>query len=119
MNKKLLVLLMVTIALPAAATQYVKPGAVLTLNLGKGNAEFNINASTGDGSGVCNMEGTAQQIAAGESQKHRWIWNDNTSQCVAVISELHNGNASIMTRGCEGYCGASAAGAMDGLFNKK
>ncbi|EFE8209592.1 acyl-CoA dehydrogenase, partial [Escherichia coli] len=22
-------------------------------------------------------------------------------------------------RGCEGYCGASAAGAMDGLFNKK
>ena len=47
MNRKLLVLLMVTIALPAAATQYVKPGAVLTLNPGKGNAEFNINASTG------------------------------------------------------------------------
>ncbi|EPE2498208.1 acyl-CoA dehydrogenase, partial [Escherichia coli] len=39
--------------------------------------------------------------------------------CVAVISELTNGKASIMTRGCEGYCGASAAGAMDGLFNKK
>ncbi len=33
-----------------AAAQYVKPGAVLTLNPGKGNAEFNINASTGDGS---------------------------------------------------------------------
>ncbi|HBZ1360887.1 TPA: acyl-CoA dehydrogenase, partial [Klebsiella pneumoniae] len=24
-----------------------------------------------------------------------------------------------MTRACEGYCGASAAGAMDSLFDKK
>ncbi len=119
MNRKLLALLMAAITLPVAAAQYVKPGAVLTLNPGKGNAEFNINASTGDGSGVCNMEGTAQQIAAGENQKRRWVWNDNTSQCVAVISELKNGKASVMTRACEGYCGASAAGAMDGLFNKK
>lgn len=119
MNRKLLVLLMVAIALPAAAAQYAKPGTVLTLNPGKGNAEFNIHASTRDGSGVCNMEGTAQQIAAGESQKRRWVWNDNTSQCVVIISELKNGKTSIMTRGCEGYCGASAAGAMDGLFNKK
>lgn len=119
MNRKLLVLLMVTIALPAAATQYVKPGAVLTLNPGQNNAEFNINASTGDGLGVCNMEGMAQQIAAGENQKRRWLWKDNASQCIAVISELNNGKTNVMTRGCEGYCGASAAGAMDGLFNKK
>ncbi len=119
MNKKLMALLMIAVTLPAAATQYVKPGAVLTLHAGKGNAEFNINASTEDGSGVCNMEGTANQIAAGENQKRRWVWNDNTSQCVAVISELNNGKASVMTRGCEGYCGTSATGAMDGLFNKK
>ena len=77
MNRKLLALLMAAITLPVAAAQYVKPGAVLTLNPGKGNAEFNINASTGDGSGVCNMDGTAQQIAAGESQKRRWVWNDS------------------------------------------
>ena len=114
MNRKLLALFMAAITLPVAAAQYVKPGAVLTLHPGQNNAEFNINAS-----GVCNMEGTAQQIAAGESQKRRWVWNDNASECVAVISELTNGKASIMTRGCEGYCGASAAGAMDGLFNKK
>lgn len=119
MNKKLMALLMIAVTLPAAATQYVKPGAVLTLNPGQNNAEFHINASTGDGSGVCNIEGTAQQIAARESQKSRWVWNDNTSQCVAVISELKNGKASVMTRACEGYCGASATGAMDGLFNKK
>lgn len=86
---------------------------------GKSNADFNINASTRDGSGVCNMNGKVQQIAAGENQMRRWVWNDITSQCVAVISELKNGKASVMTRGCEGYCGASTAGAMDGLFNKK
>lgn len=76
-------------------------------------------ASTKDGSGICNMDGTAQQIAAGENQKRRWIWNDSFSQCVAVLSEMNNGTASVMTRGCEGYCGASATAAMDGLFNKK
>lgn len=119
MNRKLLALLVAAITLPVAAAQYVKPGAVLTLIPGKGNAEFNINASTRDGSGVCNMEGTAQQIAAGESQKRRWVWNDNTSQCVAVISEQNNGKTNVMTRGCEGYCGVSATGVMDGLFNKK
>ncbi|WP_160117939.1 acyl-CoA dehydrogenase [Raoultella ornithinolytica] len=119
MNRKLMALLMLATTLPAAATQYVKPGAVLTLNPGQGNAQFNINASTGDGSGVCDMEGAAQQIAAGENQKRRWVWNDNTSQCVAVISELNNGKTSVITRGCEGYCGASATGVMDGLFNKK
>ncbi|MRT57565.1 acyl-CoA dehydrogenase [Enterobacteriaceae bacterium RIT693] len=119
MNRKLLALLMAVIALPVAAAQYVKPGAVLTLHPGQNNAEFNINASTGDGSGVCNIEGTAQQIAAGENQKHRWVWNDKTSQCVAVISELKNGKASVMTRACEGYCGVSAAVTMDGLFDKK
>ncbi|WP_249451643.1 hypothetical protein, partial [Escherichia coli] len=97
MNRKLLALFMAAITLPVAAAQYVKPGAVLTLHPGQNNAEFNINASTGDGSGVCNMEGTAQQIAAGESQKRRWVWNDNASECVAVISELTNGKASIMT----------------------
>ncbi|WP_436933322.1 acyl-CoA dehydrogenase [Escherichia coli] len=118
MNRKLLALLMAAIALPALAAQYVKPGAILTLNPGEGKAEFSINASTGDGSGICNMDGKAQQIAAGERQKRRWVWNDNTSQCVAVISELKNGKASVMTRACEGYCGASAEGAMDGLFNK-
>ncbi|EFK2648163.1 acyl-CoA dehydrogenase, partial [Escherichia coli] len=57
MNRKLLALLMVAVTLPVAAAQYVKPGVVLTLNPAKGNAEFNINASMGDGSGVCNMEG--------------------------------------------------------------
>ena len=119
MKRIVAALVLTALALPAIAAQYAKPGAVLTLKPGNGNAEFSINASTKDGSGTCNMDGTAQQIAAGEHQKRRWIWNDKTSQCVAVLSEMNNGKTSVMTRGCEGYCGSSATGAMNGLFNKK
>ncbi|HGO6084288.1 TPA: acyl-CoA dehydrogenase [Enterobacter cloacae] len=119
MNRIVTALVLTVLTLPAIAAQYAKPGAVLTLKPGNGNAEFSINASAKDGSGTCNMEGTAQQIAAGENQKHRWVWNDNSSQCVAVLSEMINGKTSIMTRGCEGYCGASAAGEMDGQYSKK
>lgn len=119
MKRIVAALMLTTLALPAIAAQYAKSGAVLTLKPGNGNAEFSINASAKDGSGTCNMEGTAQQIAAGENQKRRWIWNDSSSQCVAVLSEMNNGKTSIMTRGCEGYCGASSAGLMDGQYNKK
>lgn len=41
------------------------------------------------------------------------------SQCVAVISEMNDGKANVMTRGYEGYYGASATSKMDGLLNKK
>lgn len=119
MNRKLLALLMAAITLPVAAAQYVKPGAVLTLNPGKSNAEFSINAATRDTSGICNMEGSAQSIGVGENQKHRWVYNDKSSQCVAVISEQNNGKIKVITKGCEGYCGLTAAGAMDGIYRKK
>lgn len=119
MKRTVVALLLAGVALPTIAAQYSKPGAVLTLKPSNNYVEFSISASTRDGSGTCNIEGTAQQIAAGENQKHRWVWNDSSSQCVAVLSEMNNGKTSIMTRGCEGYCGASAAGAMDGQYNKK
>jgi hypothetical protein len=120
MMKRIVTALVLTaLAFPTIAAQYAKPGAVLTLKPRNGNAEFSINASAKNGAGTCNMEGTAQQIATGENQKRRWIWNDSSSQCVAVLSEMNNGKTSVMTRGCEGYCGASAAGAMDGQYSKK
>lgn len=119
MKRTIVALALTALALPAMAGQYSKPGAVLTLKPDNGNAEFSISASTKDGSGTCNMDGTAQQIAAGENQKRRWVWNDSSSQCVAVLSEMNNGKTSVMTRGCEGYCGASATGKMDGQYSKK
>jgi len=119
MKRIVTALVLTAFALPAIAAQYAKPGAVLTLKPGNSNLEFSINASAKDGSGTCNMEGTAQRIAAGENQKRCWVWNDGSSQCVAVLSEMNNGKAGVITRGCEGYCGASAAGLMDGQYNKK
>lgn len=119
MKKTVIALVLAALALPAIAAQYAKPGAVLTLKPGNGNAEFSINASAKNGAGICNMEGTAQQIAAGQNQKRRWVWNDSSSKCVAVLSEMDNGKSSVITRGCEGYCGASASGLMDGQYNKK
>lgn len=119
MKRIVTALVLIALAFPTIAAQYAKPGAVLTLKPGSGNAEFSINATTKDGSGTCNMEGTAQQIAVGENQKRRWVWNDSSSQCVAVLSEMNNGKTSVMSRGCEGYCGASAAGAIDGQYSKK
>lgn len=98
MKRTVVALILTALAFPAIAAQYAKPDAVLTLKLGNGNAEFNINASAKDGSG---------------------IWNDSSSNCVAVLSEMNNGKTSVMTHGCEGYCGASAAGAMDGHYSKK
>ncbi|WP_272904460.1 acyl-CoA dehydrogenase [Citrobacter portucalensis] len=101
------------------ATEYTRTGAVLTLKPGQDSAEFSINAASKDASGVCNMEGTAQQIAAGENQARRWVWKDNASQCVAVLSEQTNGKLTVKTKGCDGYCGLSAAGAMDGTYSRK
>ncbi|EDU9586694.1 acyl-CoA dehydrogenase [Salmonella enterica subsp. enterica] len=105
MERTFVALLLAGVALPTIAAQYSKPGAVLALKPSNSNVEFSISASVRDGSGTCNMEGTAQQIAASENQKHRWVWNDSSSQCVA--------------RSCEGYCGASASGLIDGQYNKK
>ena len=54
-----------------------------------------------------------------EHRKHRWIYNDNSSQCVAVIREQKTGKVTVKTKGCEGYCGISAAGAKDRIYRIK
>ncbi len=105
MNRKLLALLMAAIT-PLSRQQYVKPGAVLNLNPGKGNAELHYASNRGwFGRMQYGWYGTANSCRR-KPETFRWVWNDNASQCVAVISELKNGKANVMTRGCEGYCGA-------------
>ncbi|MGM7881132.1 hypothetical protein [Pantoea ananatis] len=103
----------------ATAAEYVKHNGYLEIKNHKESAEFSINSSTPDGSGVCNVEGTASAISASTGQKKRWLWNDSLNQCVAVISELLAGGATVMTKGCEDYCGSSAAGTMDGIYKPK
>ncbi|CNH70370.1 MULTISPECIES: hypothetical protein [Yersinia] len=119
MNSVILATLLLSTSALATAAEYVKPNGALTLTAGGNGVEFNINAASQDASGICNMEGSAQSIGAGENQKHRWLYNDKLSQCVAVISEQSNGKIAVMTKGCDGYCGMTAVGAMDGIYGNK
>lgn len=98
------------------AKEYVKKDGFLSLNKNDSSANFIINASHGQASGVCNIEGEAVSIGAMKNQKNRWAYSDSSSMCVMVISEFKNGTVEIMTRDCEGYCGLSAVGSMDGIY---
>lgn len=118
--KKVIVSLLLAASLPMAhASEYVKRNGALSLSSGNGIAEFNINASHGNASGVCNMEGAAESVGAGTEQQNRWVYSDSSSACVVVISELKDGSINIMTRSCESYCGVSAIGSMDGKYYLK
>ncbi|WP_254921013.1 hypothetical protein [Photorhabdus luminescens] len=56
--KKVVVAFLLATSLPMAhAGEYVKCNGILSLSPGNGTAKFNINASRGDASSVCNMEG--------------------------------------------------------------
>ncbi len=119
MKSVILATLLLSTSALATAAEYVKSNGALTLTAGDNGMEFNINAASQNASGICNMEGTAQSIGAGENQKHRWLYNDTSSQCIAVISKQSNGKITVMTKGCDGYCGMTAVGAMDGIYRKK
>ncbi|HFU4536155.1 TPA: acyl-CoA dehydrogenase [Yersinia enterocolitica] len=119
MKRVILATLLLSTSTLVTAAEYVKQNGSLSLAAGSNSVEFSINAASKDASGICNMEGSAQSIDAGENQKNRWVYNDTSSQCVAVISEQNSGKVTVMTKGCEGYCGMTAVGAMDGIYRKK
>lgn len=119
MKKVIPGLLLLSFSTMTAASEYIKPGATLSLESVKNKVHLSINATNRDASGTCNMEGTAQSIDAGKNQTHRWLYNDTSSQCVAVISEQPSGKLTVKTKGCEGYCGMNSVGAMDGVYRKK
>ncbi|EPD8212106.1 acyl-CoA dehydrogenase [Yersinia enterocolitica] len=119
MKRVILTTLILSTSAMVTAAEYEKPNGALTLTAGGNGVEFSINAASKDATGICNMEGSAQSIGAGENQKYRWVYNDKSSQCVAVISEQNNGRVTVITKGCEGYCGMTSFGAMDGIYQKK
>ena len=116
MKKIVITLLLASSFTMAHAAEYVKRNGALSLSTGSDTAEFNINASHGNASGVCNMEGIAERVGAGAGQRNRWVYSDSLSACVAVISELKDGSVNIITRSCENYCGVSDIGSMDGKY---
>lgn len=119
MKKTISILFIVSSFTFAHAGEYVKPNGSMSLSAKNGFADFSINASRGDASGVCNMEGVAESVGAGAEQRNRWVYSDSSSTCVAVISELKDRTVNVMTRSCESYCGVSAVGSMDGKYRKE
>jgi hypothetical protein len=119
MKKIISVLFIVSSFHFAHAGEYVKANSYLSLSAKNGFAEFNINASRGEASGVCNMEGVAVSVGAGADQQNRWVYSDSSSTCVAVISELKDRTVNVMTRSCENFCGVSAVGSMDGKYSRE
>lgn len=118
--KKIVLTLVLVVSLPFAyAGEYVKSDGVLSISTGNGATKFSINASRGDASGVCNMEGIAESVGAGAGQRSRWVYSDSSSACVAVISESNDGSVNVITRSCDNYCGVSAVGSMDGKYKRK
>ncbi|MGQ6052065.1 acyl-CoA dehydrogenase [Serratia sp. IR-2025] len=115
--KRLVGVLLFVVSVPMVhASEYVKRDGALSIFQHDGGVKFNINASHGNASGVCNMEGIAERVGAGAGQRNRWVYSDSSSACVAVISELKDGSVNIITRSCENYCGVSAIGSMDGKY---
>lgn len=117
-SKKVGIMLLILANGDVIADDFIKPNGGLTFNQGEYEAEFSINASLG-GDAVCNLEGIALAVEPNQTQRSRWIFEDAGSQCKAVISEHKNGSVSVTTKGCEGYCGMSVVGAMDGKYLKK
>ena len=118
MKKIVLTFLLASSFTMAHAAEYVKRNGAVSLSTRNDTAEFNINASHGNASGLCNMEGIAERVGAGAGQRNRWVYSDSSSACVAVISELKDGSVNVMTRSCDNYCGVSAVGSMDGKYKK-
>ncbi|QMI03390.1 acyl-CoA dehydrogenase [Citrobacter sp. RHB25-C09] len=114
--KKIIITLCLMASLPwAHAGEYIKRNGILSLSPAVEVAKFNINASHGDTS-ICEIQGEAISIAPTKNQQRRWIYSDQSSMCVAVISQLKNGSMQVMTRDCDTFCGVSALGAMDGEY---
>lgn len=113
----LISILMMSICISAHAGDYKKRNGALSIFSEGNHQTFNLNSSHGDSSGVCEISGEITPVAAKKGQRSRWIYSDQSSMCVAVITELGNGSMQVTTKDCDTYCGISEAGSMDGRYN--
>lgn len=117
MNKYIVFFLML-IGLSAHADDYRKNNGILSIFTESEYVKFNINASHGDGYGICEIGGEAISIGAEKELRNQWVYSDKTSECAVVISELKDGNMRVITDSCDSYCGVSAIGSLDGHYRK-
>ena len=67
------------------------------------------------GQARCELEGKAEMV---DATRAAFTTQDRNDKCVAVLNFANSG-LKVTTKGCESYCGAGAAGAMDGSYTPK
>lgn len=81
-------------------------------------AQIRLSSAVGTASGVCKMGGELTLIDARKGQRNRWVYSDQSSMCVVLISELDNGAMQIISQDCDKHCDVASIGSINGTYNK-
>ncbi|UDV65143.1 acyl-CoA dehydrogenase [Enterobacter hormaechei] len=100
------------------ASDFKKTNGTLSLYQSKNHTAFSINSSLGTTSGVCEIGGELTLIDARKGQRNRWVYSEQSSMCVVLISELDNGAMQVISKDCDKYCGITSIGSINGTYNK-
>lgn len=92
----------------------------------KKNGEINVQAlpdnrvkfwiNTVVGMHPCNIGDDNKAIAVFVDSKRAAFTDD---QNCTILLNFGKNNVKVTTKNCDGYCGAQAAGSMDGVYNRK
>lgn len=116
--KLLTVLPLMILCFSAKASDFRKTNGTLSFYQSKNHTTFNINSSLCTTSGVCEVGGELTLIDARKGQRNRWVYSDQSSMCVVLISELNNGAMQVISKDCNKYCGVTSIGSINGTYNK-
>lgn len=116
--KLLTALPLMIVCFSTKASDFKKINGTLSLYQSKNHTTFSINSSLGTTSGVCEIRGELTLINARKEQRNRWVYSDQASMCVVLISELDNGAMQVISKDCDQRCGVTSIGSINGIYNK-
>lgn len=96
---------------------YLKKGGELDVKNVSQGVQFSINSSAG--THTCSLGEDETLIARPvDGNRAAWTSSNPADQCVVLLN-FSNGAVQVTTKGCEGYCGVSAAGSMAGRYLRR
>ncbi|EOD9008972.1 acyl-CoA dehydrogenase [Enterobacter hormaechei] len=116
--KLLTVLTLMILCFSAKASDFKKINGILSLYQSENHTTFSISSSLGTTLGVCEIGGELTLIDARKGQRNRWVYSDQASMCVVLISELDNGAMQVISKDCDQHCGVTSIGSINGIYNK-
>lgn len=96
---------------------YKKKNGDIVVRLIDGQVYFRANSVVGMHS--CNIGADDAPKIAKLIDRNRAVWSssDNSDSCV-VMFNFSGKQMKVTTRDCDGYCGAAAAGSLDGTYTR-